>query len=224
VTGSRLQLLPSDTDAPPTTWERIRFLLVVLLPWLAIYEWIAHLHLAGTPFQFAFEDRLPIFPWTAPVYQSIYGVAVAAPWMARSRADLRKLTISAWLAIALIFPFYCLVPSAAPRRPLAVTSWITRVLAWERNTYPPSEAFPSFHVLWAIFLARLFRPLWAGVLYAAAVSVTCITTGMHYIPDVLASFAIAPFFLAAPEWLGKYARRRANGAGRPVAPQLMPNK
>ena len=107
--------------------------------------------------------------------------------------------------MALVFPIYWIMPSSAPRRPLEVTNWVTRILHWERNTYLPTEAFPSFHVLWVIFLARLFRPAWLGAVYAAAVTVSCITTGMHYIPDVLASVAIAPF-LAHPGWVRNRVR------------------
>jgi hypothetical protein len=153
--------------------------LAVLVPWIVLYEITAHLHLAGRTFQFDFEDRLPIYSWTAAIYQSIYLVAAAAPWLARTRSDLRRLTVSAWISMAVVFPFYWLVPSTAPRRHLAVTSWIARVLEWERDTYPPTAAFPSFHVLWVIFLARLIRPEWLGIAYAAAVTVSCISTGMQ---------------------------------------------
>ena len=117
--------------------------------------------------------------------------------------------------MALVFPFYWLVPSTAPRRYLAVTGWVAHVLQWERDTYPPTAAFPSFHVLWVIFLARLIRPAWLGIAYAAAVAVSCISTGMHYIPDVLASLAIAPFLLD-PLRLprrGKPVRRSAISSG-----------
>ncbi len=55
----------------------------------------------------------------------------------------------------------------------------------ERSAYPPTAAFPSFHVLWAIFVGRLCGPRWLGIGYAAAIAVSCVTTGMHYIPDVL---------------------------------------
>ena len=219
---TKVQLLPRDEDTALTTWERIRFVLLVLVPWLGLYEFTAHLHHAGTAFQFAFEDSLPIYPWTAPVYQSIYVVAVGAPWIARTRRDLRRLTISAWLAIVLVFPIYWVMPSSAPRRPLEVTNWLTRILHWERSTYPPTQAFPSFHVLWVIFLARLLRPAWLGSAYAAAVAVSCITTGMHYIPDVLASVAIAPF-LAAPGWVWNCVRtawrRRTDRSGREAFPR-----
>jgi hypothetical protein len=58
-----------------------------------------------------------------------------------------------------------------------------------------NAAFPSFHVLWIMFLARVIRPAWLGVFCAAAVIVSCITTGMHYIPDVL-----VPLDRARIEW------------------------
>ena len=190
-----LSLLPPDKLDPPTTHERLLFLAAAIAPWIALYEFTARLHLPGRPFQFAFEDRLPILTWTAPIYQSIYFVAGLAPWLARTRRDLRRLTISLWLSLAIVFPIYWLMPSAAPRRAMDATGWLAKALQWERNTYQPTEAFPSFHVLWVVFLARIIRPAWLGVLYAAAVIVSCITTGMHYIPDVLASLALAPFLM-----------------------------
>jgi prolipoprotein diacylglyceryltransferase len=97
--------------------------------------------------------------------------------------------------MAVVFPFYWIVPSRAPRRPLAANTWAARLLHLERSTYPPAAAFPSFHVLWAIFVGRLYRPRWLGVTYAAAVAASCVTTGMHYIPDVIAALAIAPVLL-----------------------------
>ena len=90
------------------------------------------------------------------------------------------------------------MPSSAPRRALSVTNWVTRVLQWERDTYPPTAALPSFHVLWVIFLARILRPAWLGAAYAVCVTLSCISTGMHYIPDVIASLVVAPFLMDPP--------------------------
>ncbi len=56
-------------------------------------------------------------------------------------------------------------------------------------------AFPSFHVLWAILLARASRRRWIGWSYVAVIAVSCITTGQHYIADVLFAIAIAPAFV-----------------------------
>ena len=209
--GRTLHLLPADDETVPSTLERIQMLLLVVVPWLALYEFTIKLPLRGIRFGFAFEDHLPIYSWTALIYESSYITVALAPWCARTRRDLRRLMISGWAAMALVFPLYWFVPSSAPRRPLSSSNWITHLLNMERTTFPPTAAFPSFHVLWAVFVARLYRPRWLGVIYVAAIAITCVTTGMHYIPDVIAALAIAPVLLEphrawealrrATEWL-----------------------
>ena len=167
----------------------------VIIPWLALYALTSTFASHGTNFGMPFEDHLPIIGWTALFYQSIYVAIALVPWWVRTRRDLRRLMISSWMSMVVIFPFYWLVPSSAPRRPLQGHDWITQVLGMERIAFPPIAAFPSFHVLWAVFLARAFRPRWIGWTYAAVIAVTCITTGQHYIADVLASMVIAPAFM-----------------------------
>jgi len=196
--GDRIHLLPADDSTPPSAPDRIRFFLAVIIPWLALYEFTIQMGVSGTAFRLGFEDRLPIYPWTVLIYQSAYFTVALAPWCARNRHDLRQLTISAWTATAVVFPFYWIVPSGAPRHPLVDHTWAAHLLDLERSAYPPTAALPSFHVLWAIFVGRLYRPGWLGVTYAAAVAVSCITTGMHYIPDVIAALLIAPLLLHAP--------------------------
>jgi hypothetical protein len=193
--GHTLRVLPADDDTPPTTLERIRFLLLVVVPWLALYEFTIKLPVSGTSFGFSFEGRLPIWSWTTLIYQSTYITVALAPWCARTRGELRRLMISGWTAMAVVFPFYWFLPSAAPRRLLSDNNWMAHLLSLERTTYPPAAAWPSFHVLWAIFVGRLYRPRWLGVSYAAAVAVSCVSTGMHYISDVLMALALAPVLL-----------------------------
>lgn len=215
-------LLPVDEELPPSTAERVRFVLYVIAPWLALYAFTSTLASHPTRFGMPFEDRLPIIGWTAVFYQSIYVVIALAPWWVRTRRDLRRLMISSWMAMAVIFPFYWLVPSGAPRRPLVGHDWISRILGAERNTFPPIAAFPSFHVLWAVFLARAFRPRRIGWTYAVVIAVSCITTGQHYIADVLASLVIAPAFIEPErtwrlrfhltEWLANSRQKRPRNA------------
>lgn len=211
--GATLHILPADEDTRPSTFDRVHFYLCAVIPWIALYEITIHSPVPGIAFRLPFEDGLPIWPETAIVYQSIYVAVAAAPWFARSRRDLRRLMISVWVASAVVFPFYWVLPSTAPRRPMAGDHWIARVLRFERDTYPPLAAFPSFHALWAVFLARLWRPRWVGIAYAAAISLSCITTGMHYIADIAAGLVLAPLFLY-PEsvWRGvlRLAARLAN--------------
>ena len=211
--GDALHLLPPDETLPPSNRDRIQFFLLVLIPWMLLYIFTVDMRVAGIAFRLRFEDHLPIFPWTFFIYESSYVTAALAPWCARTRRDLRRLMISVWVASAVVFLFYWIVPSSAPRRALAAGTWAARLLGMERTAYPPAAAFPSFHVLWAIFVGRLYRPRWLGIAYPAAVAVSCITTGMHYIPDVIASIAIAPLFLEPQRvwnWLLRLTERLAN--------------
>lgn len=193
--GHALQVLPSDDDAVPSTLEQVRFLILVVAPWIALYEFTVHLPVRGTPFGFAFEDHLPILPWTSVFYESVYVAVALAPWCARTRRDLRRLMISAWAATAIVFPIFWFLPSGAPRRELLVGGWLARVLLFERTADAPVAAMPSFHVIWAVIVARLYRPRWLGAAYVTAVAASCVTTGMHYIVDVIVALAIAPVFL-----------------------------
>jgi hypothetical protein len=193
--GSAPWLLPADEETAPSTWERVRFLPYVVIPWLVLYAFTSTLASYGTKFGMPFEDRLPIIAWTALLYQSIYVAIAFVPWWVRTRRDLRRLMISSWMSMAVVFPFYWLVPSSAPRRLLLGHDWITHLLAVERTTFPPVAAFPSFHVLWAILLARASRLRWIGWVCVAVIAASCITTGQHYVADVLSAIAIAPAFV-----------------------------
>jgi prolipoprotein diacylglyceryltransferase/protein-S-isoprenylcysteine O-methyltransferase Ste14 len=211
--GRTLQVLPLDEDAAPSALERVQVLLFVVIPWLALYEFTVKLPLRGTTFGLAFEDSLPIYSWTTILYESTYATVVLAPWCARTRRDLRRLMISGWTAMALVFPFYWFFPSSAPRRPLTDTNWMTHLLSLERSMYPPAAALPSFHVLWAVFVARLYRPRWLGITYVAAVAISCVTTGMHYVADVIVALALVPMLLEPrPAWnaLRRVTERLAN--------------
>ena len=167
-----IRILPANEESSPSVSERLRFIPYVIIPWLLLYAVTTKLASHGTSFGMAFEDRLPIVSWTAPIYQSIYVVIALAPWWVRTRRDLRRLMISSWLSMAVVFPFYWLVPSSAPRRALLGHNWITLVLGVERIAFPPIAAFPSFHVLWAIFLGRACRWRWIGWTYTAMIAVS----------------------------------------------------
>lgn len=206
--GRTLPVLPEADDASPSTVERLRFVLHVLLPWLALYEFTIHLPLHGLYVGFNFEERIPVLPWTVPFYESTYVMVALASWLARTRNDLRQLTIAAWFAMLIVFPLYWFLPTSAPRRPLPASGWTADLLGLERTTYPPVAALPSFHVLWAILVARLFRRRWLAWAYPLAVAASCITTGMHYVADVLAAFLVAPLILY-PQTVWEIVRRTA---------------
>ncbi|HXA07949.1 MAG TPA: phosphatase PAP2 family protein, partial [Bryobacteraceae bacterium] len=206
--GRTLPVLPPADDTRPSTFERLRFILHVIVPWIVLYEFTVRLPLRGLNFGFAFEDRLPVLPWTAVFYESTYVLVALAPWLARTRKDLRQLTVSAWFTMLCVFPIYWFVPSVAPRRPLLGQGWMASLLQLERTTEPPVAALPSFHVLWSILVARLFRRRWIRWAYPLTIALSCITTGMHYAIDVVAAFVIAPVILN-PQRVWEFLRNTA---------------
>lgn len=67
----------------------------------------------------------------------------------------------------------------------------------------PAEAFPSFHVIWALLAAEVFasrmpklRWLWRA--WAWMVAIACVLTGAHAIVDVVAGFAVVALVVSAP--------------------------
>jgi prolipoprotein diacylglyceryltransferase/protein-S-isoprenylcysteine O-methyltransferase Ste14 len=213
--------LPDASDEPPEALDYVRCYLFLFLPWIALYELVISI---GVPHdavdvQFAFERAWPIVNWTEALYASIYVAAAIAPLLAPTRRALRLFMIRGWIATALIMPLYLALPTLAPRRPLAVSSPLTRLLAWERHTYPPVAALPSFHAIWAVLIAALVAPrrAWdpaslpaeasakAGAGFGAwraswwtwvlAVTISCVTIGMHALVDVIAGLAAGAVLL-----------------------------
>ena len=194
----------------PPEW--VRYYLFALLPWLVIYEIGASL---GVPAQsldtsLPLDARLPVWPWTEAVYVSIYLAAVLAPVLAGR--GLRALTTRAWIAMAVVFPIYFCLPTFAPRHAFAGDGVWAGLLGWERALDPPSQALPSFHAIWALMIAAAIGG-WPARVWALLVCVSCVTTGMHTVADVVVGAAAALLVMRAPQvWerLRAAAERMAN--------------
>jgi protein-S-isoprenylcysteine O-methyltransferase Ste14 len=213
--------LPEAGTEPPSVTERLSVYLLVLLPWLALYETV---RLFGVPKDavaafLPFEKRLPVYEWTELIYASTYAFVLLAPLAARTGRDLREFSISGLAATALIILLFLTIPLIAPPRPFEPHGLFGKLLARERSLDTPAAAFPSFHVVWALLAAKVYaartaRP-WKFVwwVWAVLVSVSCITTGMHALVDVLGGFA-AFFFVTRirTAWEGAraFAERVAN--------------
>src|SRR5450631_2563497 len=182
--------LPGGGSSKPSRLERIRVYFVVLLPWLAGYEAVLRLRTpADTVTTYmSFEHHLPVLQWAEAIYASTYLVVCFTPVLVQSGRALREFSVRGLSAMALVFPVYILLPLVAAPRPFIPTSPIGEFLQWERSV---DSAVASFHVLWALIAAsalgdggRYKRYLW--FIWAALVSLSCVTTGMHSIADVVA--------------------------------------
>lgn len=189
--------LAADEPRRPLIAERIACYALVIIPWLIVYEALRGLGVppdARAAF-LPFEARLPVLEWTELFYASTYLLVCAAPLIAGTRRDLRLFAVRGLLAMALVFPLYLAVPLVAPPRAFVPQALPGRLLAWERALDTPAEAFPSFHVIWALLAAEVFagrmpRLKWIWRIWAVLVAASCVTTGNHAIVDVLGGFAV----------------------------------
>ena len=208
-----LLCLPPDTDDRATKGDRLSVLLLVLLPWLVLYESIGHLPVPG-----AFsvvqptEAEWPVWVWTEIFYVLVYPFVVLAPLAFRSRSEVRRACIRGWFGIGLGMLAYLVIPAIAPPRPFEGEGLFATLLALERaDGLAGRAAFPSFHVFWAWWAARAWslRGRRVGVFacgLAAASVVSCSTTGMHALVDLIAGTLLAAIVFA-DRFLWECARR-----------------
>jgi hypothetical protein len=193
--------VPATALAPR---HRVSVLLLVLLPWLALYE----LALGIGPARDAVQPWLPgergfsVWPATYAVYASAYLVVGTAPFWARGAAPLAEFARAGLCAVGLHVFLYLTLPVAVPPRAFVPTSWLGDLLAFEQSREASgAAALPSFHVTWALLAARLAARshprlgAWAWT-WAAAVAVSCVTTGMHAVLDVAAGALTAALVAA----------------------------
>ncbi|MBI5086625.1 MAG: hypothetical protein HZB13_18770, partial [Acidobacteria bacterium] len=129
------KVLPEAGQERPAGGDLLACYLFVLLPWLVLYQAVLVL---GTPAgavsgALPFESRLPVLEWTELIYSSTYLLTALAPWIARTKSDLRTFCVRALWAMVVAFPLYLLVPLVAPPRPFTATTLPGRLLAWERT-------------------------------------------------------------------------------------------
>jgi protein-S-isoprenylcysteine O-methyltransferase Ste14 len=206
--------LPLNDEIPPTAMDRLRCYLFVLLPWAVLYESVL---LLGVPHNavetyLKFEYRLPVVEWTEAIYVSTYALVLLTPLIAKSSRTLRRFCISGCLAIAVVFPLFLTFPLIASPRPFEPHTFFGRLLVWERGFDSAVAAFPSFHVIWAILAARALEERWESLrwlwrLWVVGIALSCVTTGMHSIADVLAGAATGVVLLH-PEQLWGLLRRQ----------------
>ena len=130
---------------------------------------------------------------TVPIYVSAYLMVPLAAFLVPTRAALRRLGEQAVAATVVLSIIYLTVPVIAPFRPFDPAGPLGWLLALDQKyANPPVAAWPAFHVVWAAFVAGALSRRsrgWAlvGWIWAAAVAVSCVTTGMHAVADIPAA-------------------------------------
>jgi len=194
--------------------------LLVLLPWLL--SWSAVQLLGVPPDAFSLElpldRRLPVLEWTWLVYASTYVAVALLPLVLATRSELRRLSVTALLATFIVLVIWLTLPVVYSPRPFTPGTLAGRLLAADRQWCTGMAAFPAFHVLWTLITAAALarhrpRSRWWFWLWAALVTISCATTGMHGVLDLVAALLLYPLaanYLAVWEAVRSATERVAN--------------
>jgi len=209
--------LPSAGSCRPTPWDRFSIYALVFIPWAIVYEAV---YLLGIPpdaidGHMAFEHRWPVLESTEAIYASVYVFVLVTPLIVRTRGGLRRLATEGLLATASVTLIYLTVPVVAPPRFFVPQAFLGHALVFERSMANTVAAFPAFHVIWSLIAAEAWstrsrRWSLAGWSWAALITVSCITTGMHALVDIPAALVMYVAVRNAP-LLWERLRRLAEG-------------
>ena len=207
--------LPPLGDASPSVWDRASIFLLVFLPWTVAYEAVFRLGIPPDAVEgfLSFERDWPVLVWTEGIYASVYALLVTVPLVAKTTGVLRRFALTGLVATAVVTLIYVTVPVIAPPRPFVAEGLLGRMLQVERAMSHTVAAFPVFHVIWTLIAAeawtRTYPRLWpVWWLWALGIAVSCVTTGMHALVDVLLGGALFPL-LRSYSWVWERLRRGA---------------
>lgn len=198
---SRLAL-PRADDGRPGWNDRAAVFLRVLLPWLLIYVSVQTLGRAPDVFvtTLPFERTWPVLPGTEAIYASTYLFIPLTPLLIATRRDLRDFAIRGLVATTIVSLCWLVIPVVADNRPFVPTGPVGRLLAFEQGNSHGVAAFPAFHVLWTLIAAEGWAAnaaatgwpawRWIGIGWAAAITLSTLTTAMHSVIEVAAALLL----------------------------------
>lgn len=197
--------LPPDTDERPGWLKRITACILMGGFWAIAYYGCAQTHVTeGAPDCRVFGEGADVLSeYFVLIYQSIYLVVpVVLIFLCNTNRRLRHLEQMVYGCFGLGAFLFLMIPFSCPLQEFQPETWAGHALLLDRRELPDCcVAFPSFHVLWALIVARF---LWkdlsrniglAGSIWACGLSWSCVATGMHGWLDLIG--AVCVFCLVA---------------------------
>jgi hypothetical protein len=194
--------LPRAGTAPATWEDRAAVLLRVMLPWVIVYFAVEALGRAPDSFvtTLPLERSWRVIQSTELVYASTYVFVPVTPLLILRRGDLRDFALRGLVATVLVTLCWLVIPVVADNRPFVPDGVLGELLAFEQRNSRGVATFPAFHVLWALIAAQGWIAnaratgrdawRWIGVGWAAAITLSTLTTAMHSLVDVAAAIIV----------------------------------
>lgn len=194
---------PDGGEGPPSIRDRLALYGLLFLPWLVLYEGWGHAQPVG-PMSPALpgEWDWPVWEWTTYPYSAAYPFVLAVPFVLRSRGDLRRFFADGWVTLGVMMLAYAALPFRTPPRPFDPSQLGGWLLAIERaDGLDGAVALPAYHAAWAVLAASAWASRGrgaaaAGWIVTGLIAVSCATTGMHTVSDVVAGAAVAGMVLS----------------------------
>lgn len=207
--------LPADEELPLSFKERISAYLLVFIPWLIIYEAFIYAGVPedAIPTNLPFEKNWPVWEFSEIFYSLTYLFALLIPLVIKTKVQLRSFVTDLWFAIIIVGIIYLVFPFIVKQRDFIPQTFLGDLIQFERVKDGETCALPSFHVIWAFIAAMYFsrsimRCKWIWYVFAILMSASCITTGNHSVPDVIAGFIIFLIIISKHK-IWNYIRRQS---------------
>jgi protein-S-isoprenylcysteine O-methyltransferase Ste14 len=189
--------LPENNEIKCQLKDIISAYCLVLIPWLILYQIVIFVEIPFNSIStyLSFEYHIPVIEWTELFYLFAYPYVACLPFILQTKQQIRSYIITGLMNIFIGIYLQFIFPFVAVPREFIPTTILGQILLHERDFDAPSGAFPSFHVSWAFisgyYYAGIF-PKFNFIFYILSIliSVSCVTTGMHSIIDVLAGFIL----------------------------------
>jgi protein-S-isoprenylcysteine O-methyltransferase Ste14 len=189
--------LPPADDQKPSACEKFAACILVFIPWGLTYQAFI---VAGFPrdaisTNLPFEKNIPVWEFMEYVYSLAYILTFTIPIVIRKRKYLRAFITDLWLATIITGIIYFAFPFVVTQRVFEPQTLGGKLLLQERALDAPTCALPSCHVIWVFIAAWYFTATFkkTGILWyslAILITLSCIMTGNHSIPDIIAGFLV----------------------------------
>lgn len=189
------------------------------------------------------------YPWAKFALEQVYFTLVFLMALSLLSTTLlgkfkaaQEYVISCVCAVALSFPLFAVFQAHGPWTYYGYTCALNQeeymrvfaeLKAAEVYTMDLSYAnglmcFPSFHTILAVLAGAAVWPIpflrWLGILWAGLIVLSTVTTGTHYIIDVIAGLGVAALSLLGAKVFSRIESRMEKSRTDPVATSPMTNQ
>jgi membrane-associated phospholipid phosphatase len=188
--------------------------------WVFVYfgaDWVTGLRSDRMRVYFAAELKLPLVPEFLLVYLSLDPLFLIAPFVLRTRAEIRALTIALFGATSVAGVCFLLLPAELAYPAEGVEGFWSDMFALNRQIVLRYNLIPSLHVALSTVTLAAFgtcRSAWTRILLAAwggLIGLSTLLTHQHHVVDVVTGLLLG---WAAYQLL--YRRSLDAAAGRNV--------